>query len=191
MENTKKKNNIATIAGGCFWCTASAFDNQEGILEIVSGYIGGHIVDPTYEQVCSGSTGHYEAIRIRFDPHTISFRALLEIFFKQIDPTDDGGSFVDRGSQYRSAIFYHDETQKSDTLKLIDQINESNVFDHAVETQLFKAQTFYPAEEYHQGYHEKNPTRYRYYRAGSGRDIFINDNREKFDKIFNGEKLEL
>jgi len=188
MNTAHPKNKIATFAGGCFWCTTSSFDNRDGIKKIVSGYIGGHIEHPTYEQVCYGNSGHYEAVQITFDPEIISYRTLLELFFKQIDPTDDSGSFVDRGTQYRSAVFYHDDMQKKEALRLIKLINESKAFNHPVVTKLLEAPTFYPAEEHHQEYHKKNPTGYKYYRAASGREIFIENYRETFGNIFD-EKI--
>lgn len=180
-----EKYSIATFAGGCFWCTESAFDGHEGIADIIPGYIGGQIENPSYDQVCTGTTGHYEAIRITFNPGIISYQTLLEIFFGQIDPTDSGGAFVDRGSQYRSAVFYHDDEQKQTAEEIIHKIDASGLFDRPVATKLIKASAFYPAEDYHHGYHRKNAVRYRYYRAGSGRDIFIEKNKGNYLKIFN------
>ena len=184
MENTDKKKYIATFAGGCFWCTASAFDGTKGILSIESGYTGGHVEHPTYEQVCSGTTGHYEGVRITYDPDIVSYTDLLQIFFRQIDPGDDGGSFMDRGTQYRSAVFYHDLDQKSIVLDVIRKIDGSGQFERPVVTQVLKAEEFYAAEDYHQNYHKKNEIRYRYYRAGSGRDIFIDQHTKKYNMIF-------
>ncbi len=187
-EEFVKKNNpieTATFAGGCFWCVESSFEGLDGVLDVISGYIGGEEKNSTYELVSSGSTDHFEAIQITFNPDIISYKALLKIFFQQIDPTDGQGSFVDRGKQYRSAIFFHTEAQKREAQKLIDHIDVSKVFDIPVATQVITATPFYTAETYHQDYHRKNPIRYKFYRAGSGRDKFI----QKFwkngnDRIF-------
>jgi len=163
----------ATLAGGCFWCTESSFEKVKGIVDVISGYTGGPEENPTYEQVSSGATGHFEAIQITYDPDIISYKTLLEVFFQQIDPTDAHGSFVDRGNQYRSAVFFHTEAQKGQAKELIHRIDTSKIFDSPVATQVILATHFYPAETYHQDYHKKNPIRYKYYRAGSGRDNFI------------------
>ena len=187
-EEFVKKNNpieTATFAGGCFWCVESSFEGLDGVLDVISGYIGGEEKNSTYELVSSGLTDHFEAIQITFNPDIISYKALLKIFFQQIDPTDGQGSFVDRGKQYRSAIFFHTEAQKREAQKLIDHIDVSKVFDIPVATQVITATPFYTAETYHQDYHRKNPIRYKFYRAGSGRDKFI----QKFwkngnDRIF-------
>ncbi|MBU1342988.1 MAG: peptide-methionine (S)-S-oxide reductase MsrA [Proteobacteria bacterium] len=168
-----KKLEIATFAGGCFWCTASSFEKLDGVLDVVSGYTGGEVDHPTYEQVTSGTTGHYEAVQVTFDPEIIPFRELLKIFLTQIDPTDASGSFVDRGSQYRSAVFYHTIEQKLTIEKLIMQINGAKIFNQPVATRILESKKFYEAEPYHQDYHKKNPIQYRFYRAGSGRDVFI------------------
>lgn len=186
MENIKQEQ-IATFAGGCFWCTESAFDGQDGVIRVLPGYIGGQLDNPTYEQVCSGTTGHYEAVQISFDPGVISYEQLLEIYFKQIDPSDDGGSFVDRGTQYRSAVFYHTFEQKEAARKTIDRINQSGLFDRPVATKLIEASPFFKAESYHQGYHKNYADRYRMYRAGSGRDIFIHRFKKNFKKIFGSQ----
>lgn len=179
-----KKNETATFAGGCFWCTASTFDGIDGIIDIISGYTGGEVAQPTYEQVTSGTTGHYEAVRIIFDPALISYQKLLTIFFQQIDPTDPDGSFVDRGSQYRSAVFYHTEIQKNEAETMIKKINGSRHFETPVATKILPETDFYEAELYHQDYHRKNPGRYKFYRAGSGRDIFIEKKWRHFRHIF-------
>ncbi|MCG8617626.1 MAG: peptide-methionine (R)-S-oxide reductase MsrB [Desulfobacterales bacterium] len=167
------KVELATFAGGCFWCVESAFEGREGVLDVVSGYLGGHVENPTYEQVSSGTTGHAEAVRITFDPARISYRELLKIFFQQIDPTDGEGSFVDRGSQYRPAVFYHSPDQKEQALEMIQRIETARIFNAPLATEVLAASQFYEAEEYHQDYHTKNPIRYKFYRAGSGRDNFI------------------
>ncbi len=180
--------NKATFAGGCFWCVESAFSGVDGVLGVVSGYAGGDVVDPTYEQVCSGGTGHYEVVQVSFNPDIISYKELLKILFQQIDPTDKYGSFIDKGSQYKSAIFYHNEIQKKQANDIINQIENSHQFDDPVATQVLQLETFYKAEAYHQGYHKSNPTRYKFYRVSSGRDPFINRNANKFNKIFHKDR---
>lgn len=184
-----KKLDAATFAGGCFWCTVSAFDNIKGVHSVTAGYTGGHTENPTYEQVCSGRTGHLEAVRIEFDPDLISYETLLHLFFKQIDPTDDGGSFIDRGTQYRSAVFIHDKGQEKCVRELIERIDRSGIFERPVVTRIIPAGVFYPAEDYHQGYHRAHPERYRYYRAGSGRDIFVDQHRTEYEKLFDTQKI--
>ncbi|MDA3787297.1 MAG: peptide-methionine (S)-S-oxide reductase MsrA [Desulfobacula sp.] len=179
-----KNLETAVFAGGCFWCVESAFEGIDGVSDVISGYTGGHADNPTYEQVTSGTTGHYEAIKVTFDPDIITYQELLKIFFQQIDPTDPDGSFVDRGSQYSSAIFYQNNVQKKDVIKVIDQINSSRIFDKPVATQVFEFENFYEAEVYHQDYHKKNPIRYKFYRAGSGRDRFIEKKWKENGHIF-------
>jgi peptide methionine sulfoxide reductase msrA/msrB len=163
----------ATFAGGCFWCMEHPFEELDGVTEVVSGYTGGYTENPTYREVCSGDTGHLEAVEIHYDPTTLSYETLLDVFWRQINPTDTGGQFVDRGSQYETAIFYHDEKQKSKAEKSRQELNSSGRFDRQVVTEIMKAGTFYPAEEYHQGYHKKCPVHYRQYRSGSGRDPYL------------------
>lgn len=177
----KIKNAI--FAGGCFWCMVEPFDTQEGILEVKSGYIGGKTKNPTYEEVCSGSTGHYEAVEIRYDEEKFPYEKLLEIFFSQIDPTDDGGQFHDRGSQYQTAIFYTDENQKELAQKYIDSIDLSRKFNKPVATKLIKATEFYEAEAYHQDYYKKNSFHYRQYKKSSGRQDYIYETWEKDDLL--------
>ena len=172
-NNNKNIYETATFAGGCFWCIEAAFEDIPGVIDAASGYSGGHVDNPSYEEISSGSTGHYEAVQVKFDPEKISYTELLDILFQQIDPTDGSGSFADRGSQYRSAVFYHNETQRNKVLALIKKINDSHRFDAKVATQVIKFKNFYRAESYHQNYHSKNPIRYNFYRAGSGRDRFI------------------
>ena len=163
----------ATFAGGCFWCVETAFENLDGVKKVVSGYSGGHVKNPTYEQVCTGTTGHLESVQITFDPQLISFAELVDIFWRQIDPTDGGGSFVDRGSQYLSAIFYHDEAQKEIAESSKGELESSGIFDKPIATKIIPFTSFYPAEDYHQQYCKKNPTRYYSYRSASGRDQYI------------------
>jgi len=189
MDNKNKKVEIATFAGGCFWCVESAFEGLDGVLDVISGYTGGHMDHPTYSQVTSGTTGHFEAVQITFDPEIITFQELLKKFFQQIDPTDADGSFVDRGSQYYSAIFFHSDAQKKEAVKVIKQINDSNFFDRPVVTQVIELRQFYEAEAYHQDYHKKNPIRYKFYRASSGRDVFIKKNWENNGQIFDSNMM--
>ena len=163
----------ATFAGGCFWCIEASFEKLDGVQEVVSGYTGGHQKNPTYHEVGSGKTGHLEAVQITFDPQKISYSELLEYFWRQFDPTDAGGSFVDRGSQYTSAIFYHNEAQKKLAEASKANLEKSGVFSKPIVTPIRPAETFYPAEGYHQDYYKKNPAHYKRYRAGSGRDQFI------------------
>ncbi len=187
MVNKKGKNKkieVATFAGGCFWCIESIFKQLDGTLEVLSGYIGGNIGSPTYEQVSSGSTGHYEAVQIVFDTDIITYEALLIVFFQQIDPTDAEGSFADRGPQYRSAVFYHNNAQKKVAKKIIKKINQSKIFNKPVATKVLKSTIFFEAEMYHQDYYKKNPIRYRFYRQGSGRDVFIKNNWMGHQNIF-------
>ena len=165
--------STAIVAGGCFWCIETPFENVVGIYASESGYIGGTIKNPTYAQVSSGRSGHYEAVRIQFDPQVISYSDVLAIFWRQFDPTDGGGSFVDRGQQYAPAIFYLDETQKNIAQQWIDALNQSASFDKTLATKLLPPDTFYLAEEYHQDYYRKNPERYKYYRYNSGRDQYL------------------
>ncbi|ALF10791.1 peptide-methionine (S)-S-oxide reductase MsrA [Parageobacillus thermoglucosidasius] len=166
---------LATFAGGCFWCMVSPFEEQPGIIRIISGYTGGHKENPTYEEVCSKTTGHYEAVQITFDPDVFPYEKLLDIYWRQIDPTDDGGQFYDRGPQYRTAIFYHNEKQRLLAEKSKQELEESGRFSKPIVTKILPASTFYPAEEYHQDYHKKNPLRYKLYRIGSGRDAFLKE----------------
>jgi len=163
----------ATVAGGCFWCMEYPFERLEGVYEVISGYTGGDLENPTYEEVSGGDSGHLEAVRIVYDPEKVSYEKILEVFWQQIDPTDDGGQFVDRGSQYGTAIFYHNEEQRKAAEASRKALNESGRFDRPVVTPILPAKPFYPAEEYHQNYYEKNPLRYKYYRHGSGRDQFL------------------
>lgn len=174
MNTTPTSNKeMATFAGGCFWCMVSPFEELPGIYGIVSGYTGGHTVNPTYEEVCSNRTGHYEAVQITFDPSVFPYRKLLELFWQQIDPTDEGGQFHDRGDSYRTAIFYHTEEQRQEAEASKLALEQSGRFTRPVVTAILPAAPFYAAEEYHQQYHRKNPAHYRRYRKGSGRQDFI------------------
>ena len=164
------KTEIATFAGGCFWCMEPPYDKLDGVISTTSGYTGGHKADPTYKQVSAGGTGHTEAIQIEYDPAKISYEELLVVFWKNIDPTTSDRQFCDQGSQYRSGIFFLNEAQKSAAEKSLKTIQQTKPFDEAVVTEITSASTFYPAEEYHQDYYQKNPLRYKYYRYSCGRD---------------------
>jgi peptide methionine sulfoxide reductase msrA/msrB len=172
-EVTTRGHETATFAGGCFWCMESPFEKLEGVKEVISGYTGGHKENPTYEEVSSGTTGHLEAIQITYDPSQISYPELLEVFWRQVDPTDPGGQFVDRGQQYTTAIFYHNGIQKEQAEASKKNLSASGRYDKSIVTPIKKAGTFYPAEEYHQNYYKKNPLRYNFYRYNSGRDRYL------------------
>ena len=163
----------ATFAGGCFWCMQTPFDGLEGVVSTTVGYTGGQKSNPSYEEVSAGGTGHAEAIQVTFDPARVSYDILLDAFWRQIDPTDVGGQFVDRGNQYRSAIFYHNEVQRQQALASKASLEVSGRFDKPLVTEIVPASTFYAAEDYHQRYYEKNPIRYKFYRYGSGRDRYL------------------
>ena len=163
----------ATFAGGCFWCLESDFKKFEGVIEAVSGYIGGDTENPTYQEVSLGGTGHAEAVQVHYDPAKISYPELLDIFWRHVDPTDAGGQFVDRGSQYRPAIFYHDEEQKRLAEASKQALEQSGTFDKPVVTEIVEFTRFYPAEDYHQDYYKKETLRYNLYRQHSGRDQFL------------------
>lgn len=169
----------ATFAGGCFWCMVKPFDEQDGIEEVVSGYTGGHKENPTYKEVCSETTGHYEAVQITFNPEVFPYEKLLDVFWSQIDPTDAGGQFHDRGDSYRTAIFYHSDEQKEIAEKSKSDLNQSGRFKDPIVTEIIPAKPFYAAEEYHQDYYKKNPFRYKMYQAGSGRAAFIKEHWKK------------
>ena len=163
----------AIFAGGCFWCMEPPFEKLEGVSEVISGYTGGHKANPAYEEVSAGTTGHLEAVEVIYDPAKLSYQKLLEVFWRQIDPTDAGGQFVDRGSSYTSAIFYRNETQKMLAEESKTKLEQSGRFDRPIVTEIRPAGPFYRAEEYHQDYYEKNPIRYKFYRFRSGRDQYL------------------
>jgi len=166
----------ATFAGGCFWCMVTPFEELPGIHGIVSGYTGGTKENPTYEEVKSGTTGHAEAVQIVFDPALFPYERLLELYWQQIDPTDAFGQFHDRGSQYRTAIFYHNEQQRQAALQSKNDLEASGRFSKPIVTEILPAAAFYAAEDYHQDYHKKNPKHYKEDREKSGRDRFIREN---------------
>jgi len=167
------KRHTATFAGGCFWCMVEPFEKLEGVREVSSGYIGGETSNPTYKEVTAGDTGHFEAVQIIFDPDLISYQKLLDVFWKNIDPTDGSGQFCDRGPQYRSAIFTHSEEQKNLAKESKHKIAE--LLEEDIETELLDTSVFYPAEAYHQRYYKRNPKRYKYYRWRCGRDKRLNE----------------
>ena len=163
----------ATFAGGCFWCVEADFEKVPGVVEAVSGYTGGTVENPTYRQVSSGTTGHFEAVRVYYDPTKITYEGLLQAFWRMVNPTDAGGQFVDRGAQYATAIFYHDAKQRQTAEKSKAQLEASGRYDKPLVTPILEAGAFYVAEEYHQNYYDKNPLRYKFYRYGSGRDQYL------------------
>lgn len=172
----------AEFAGGCFWCMVQPFEEQPGIHGVQSGYTGGHTENPTYEEVCSDTTGHYEAVQVIYDPNVFSYEKLLDIFWRQIDPTDLGGQFADRGDSYRTAIFYHTEQQKQIAEASKEALENSGRFQKPIATKILPASTFYPAEDYHQNFHKKNSFRYKSYRKATGRDEFIQTYWKKINK---------
>lgn len=170
----KAKLEVATFAGGCFWCMEPAFEELDGVHDVISGYTGGKAGKPTYEEVSEGATGHAEAIQITYDPQKVGYEKLLDIFWQNIDPTAKDRQFADVGSQYRSGIFYHHEAQRQAAEKSREAMGQSGRFKDPIVTEITPAETFYPAEDYHQDYHKKNPMQYKFYRSGSGRDQFLN-----------------
>lgn len=163
---------IATFAGGCFWCMESPFDKVEGVISTTSGYTGGSTPNPTYAQVSSGTTGHAESVQVVYDPSRVDYATLLQVYWRNIDPLDEGGQFCDRGNQYRSAIFYHTAEQKASAIASKQDIQ--NQFDVQIVTEIVAAETFYPAEDYHQDYYKKQPLLYNFYRFQCGRDRRLN-----------------
>ncbi|MFC0216686.1 peptide-methionine (S)-S-oxide reductase MsrA [Paenibacillus chartarius] len=177
MSEQEKSVELATFAGGCFWCMVQPFDELPGIISVVSGYTGGHTKNPTYEEVCSDTTGHTEAVQITFDPAVFPYAKLVDLFWRQIDPTDADGQFHDRGSSYRTAIFYHNEEQRRIAEASKQELQESGRFGNKpIATTIEPAAPFYPAEEYHQHFYRKNPMRYKAYSKGSGRQAFLEQN---------------
>lgn len=164
----------ATFAGGCFWCMVKPFDEWDGIKSVVSGYMGGHLENPTYEDVKKGTSGHLEVVEITYNPSIFSYEKLLEIYWMQIDPTDDGGQFHDRGESYKTAIFTYDEVQRVEAEASKEKLAASGRFRKPIVTEIRPAETFYVAEDYHQDYYKKEETHYKEDRAKSGRDEFIN-----------------
>jgi peptide methionine sulfoxide reductase msrA/msrB len=169
-KNSDNENlELATFAGGCFWCMEAAFEELDGVVEVVSGYSGGEKENPSYEEVLTGKTGHKEAIQVTYNPVIVSYEELLKLFWRQIDPTDDGGQFADRGSQYLTAIFYHNETQKKLAEKSKEDLQGMEMFEKPIVTEIIPFKNFYLAEEYHQDYSTKRNVAYKIYEKGSGR----------------------
>lgn len=167
------ETRTAVFAGGCFWCTESDFEKVPGVEAVVSGYTGGHVPNPTYKQTSAGGTGHLEAVKVTYDPAKVTYEQLLAWFWRHVDPTDPGGQFVDRGDQYRSAIFYADERQRRLAEASKRKLAASGRFDKPIATEILPLGRFYEAEDYHQDYYRKNPIRYHWYRFHSGRDQFL------------------
>lgn len=167
----KVEHEKAMFAGGCFWCTESVFIGHRGVINVRSGYTGGHTEDPSYQEVSSGQTGHYESVEVVFDPHEISFNDLLDIYWKSINPLDAGGQFADRGSPYFTAIFYTSEEQHKIATASLHKVSQQ--LNAEIATKILPAGPFYPAEEYHQHYSEKNPFHYQLYKEASGRQEFL------------------
>lgn len=173
MSDPSQNRASVFFAGGCFWCTESDFEKIDGVIEAISGYTGGHVANPTYRQVSGGKTGHVEVVKVIYNPDKVSYEVLLEVFWRHVDPTDAGGQFVDRGYQYRSVIFYTNEQERKMAEVSKKNLAASGRFEKSIATEILPLSTFYPAEEYHQGYYKKNPIRYKWYRSGSGRDQFL------------------
>ena len=170
---SENKLEKATFAGGCFWCMEPPFDKLDGVISTTSGYCGGKEKNPTYKQVSAGETGHAEAVEIVYDPSRISYAELLDVFWRNVDPTQKDGQFADTGAQYRTAIFYHNEEQRRLAETSKKELGNSGRFNKEIVTEIVAATPFYRAEEYHQDYYKKNPLRYKFYRYGSGRDDYL------------------
>ncbi len=168
--NVPPGHAVATFAGGCFWCMEPPYDKLPGVSATISGYMGGRTVNPTYEQVSSGSTGHAEVVQVVYDPKKVTYEKLLEVFWVNVDPTVKDRQFCDSGSQYRTSIFFHDEAQRKSAEASKAALDKSKPFKEALVTPIEMAGAFYPAEDYHQDYYTKNPVRYNFYRNGCGRD---------------------
>jgi len=164
------KSQSAIVAGGCFWCIESDFEGVKGVTGVISGYTGGTTFAPTYQQVSFGETGHYEAVKITFNPSVISYEKILDLYWRSVDPTDAGGQFCDRGHPYKTAIFYQNETQKKLATVSKAMLQEKNILGKRVVTPIKKAKKFWKAENYHQDYYKKNTIKYKFYRARCGRD---------------------
>ena len=169
-ETAKGDQAIATFAGGCFWCMEGPFDELDGVLSTTSGYTGGQTVNPTYEEVSAGGTGHAEAVQVVYDPQKISYQELLAVYWPNTDPTTPDAQFCDHGDQYRPEIFYHDDKQRQLAEASKEEIKRTKTFSAPLVTEITQATAFYPAEEYHQDFYRKNPIRYKFYRFTCGRD---------------------
>ena len=174
-EVRMEKFEKATFAGGCFWCMQPPFDKTEGVVSTTVGYTGGTTPNPTYEEVYAGETGHAESIEVVYDPSKVSYETLLEVFWRNINPTTPNRQFADVGSQYRAAIFYHGAEQKKLAVASKEKLEQSGKFDKPIATEIVPASSFYPAEAYHQKYYQKSPLRYKFYRFGSGRDQYLKE----------------
>ncbi len=190
MDKPSDNRAAAVFAGGCFWCTESDFEKIDGVIEAVSGYTGGEKKNPTYRQVSAGATRHAEAVKVIYDPEKISYAQLLEIFWRHVDPTDDGGQFVDRGYHYRSAIFYANEDERRQAEASRDRLAASGRFDKPIVTEIVPLGPFYVAEDYHQNYYKTNPGHYQRYRSGSGRDQFLARTWKDEKKVTSSAKME-
>lgn len=177
-----EQRETAVFGGGCFWCMEPPFEQVDGVIEVTAGYSGGEEVNPTYEQVASGQTSHFEAVQVVYDPDKVSYRQLVDIFWQQIDPTDGGGQFADRGSHYRTAIFYNSEEQRLGAEESKGALEASGIFDRPVVTMILPVKPFYKAEEYHQDYYRKNVLHYSAYKVGSGRAGFLERTWKKDEK---------
>jgi peptide methionine sulfoxide reductase msrA/msrB len=173
QKSSSIKMKVATFAGGCFWCMEPPFEKLPGVSKVISGYTGGTTKNPTYKDVSYGTTGHVEAVQIHYDATQVSYKDLLEVFWRNVDPTDSGGQFIDRGDSYLTAIFYHDAEQNNLAQASKKQLEASKRYPMKIVTPIKQAGKFYAAEDYHQDYYKKNPVRYKYYRYRSGRDQFI------------------
>ena len=174
--------DTATLAGGCFWCMEAAFEQLEGVEDVLAGHTGGHVENPTYKQVGTGTTGHREAVRIYYDPKMLDYTRILEIYWFQIDPTDAGGQFVDRGEQYTTAIYYHSDEQKRQAEDSKAERSESGVYDESIVTEILPATDFYVAEDYHQSYYIANEKSYKRYKDNSGRKKYWESIKEQESK---------
>lgn len=184
MAEVKEDYSVATFAGGCFWCMEPPFEKLDGVLDVTSGFTGGKEKNPAYKDVAYGNTGHVEAVTIKYDATKVSYETLLEVFWRQVDPTDDGGQFVDRGFQYSTAIFYHSEEQKNLAITSKLELAKSGRFGKKIVTRVIPATAFYNAEDYHQDYYKKSKLRYKYYRNASGRDKYLKKVWDKGERVF-------
>jgi peptide methionine sulfoxide reductase msrA/msrB len=173
LNSENKDLKKATFAGGCFWCMEETFEGLQGVVEVISGYTGGHKENPSYEEVSYAKTGHLEAVEVIFDPLRVSYQELLDLFWRHIDPTDNGGQFADRGPQYRTAIFYHNEEQRRLAERSKEELERAGIFKEPIVTEIREAVAFHKAEEYHQDYYKSCPLRYKSYKEGSGRSGFL------------------
>ena len=173
--NAVTKFDVATFAGGCFWCMEPPFDKLDGVVSTTSGYTGGHKANPTYQEVSAGTTGHAEAVQVRFDPDVVGYETLLEVFWRNIDPTKADSQFCDHGLQYRPAVFVHSEDQQRAAEMSLKEVERNKTFKEPLQVGIEPAGVFYPAEDYHQDYYLKNPLRYRFYRFNCGRDKRLNE----------------